>query len=458
MNIRNKILFAFSASTILLVSIAFIIVYWLFSAYREEEFQQQQNEKIHSTIKLVDRFKKQSETISYIMDAQDINDFYDEKLLIYDGTKELVFSSLDDLNINKRKEILNELSPGKRWIETKESDYDLVGVYIENSGKSYYAISKAYDALGYDKLIFLRQALIIIFVVIVVIVLFISLYLANNLSRPINRLTYLLKQYDFNQEEGVPLDNRTSTKELKYLTEHFNKLLQRTREAFTFQKNTINHISHQLKTPVAVLVSELEKIQQQDDIALIKEELHAQIQRAKSLGDIISILLEISKIESGKNFREQNIRIDEIIFGLLEYFKPLYPAFNFHLSFIPESFTEQQMEIKGNELLLKQSLENLLHNCIMYSGDHQAFLTIDTAVPRQIKITITNNGKIITDEDHKLLFHYFFRGQNSSGKSGNGLGLVLAQKIIHLHLGRIAYSNNNGVNTFELTLPAAQPG
>ena len=99
MNIRNKILGAFSVSAILLTAIAFGIVYWLFSAYREEAFQQQQSEKIQATLKLIEHFKQQSEEISYIMDAQDIHDFYDEKLLIYDGNKSLNFSRLEDLAI-----------------------------------------------------------------------------------------------------------------------------------------------------------------------------------------------------------------------------------------------------------------------------------------------------------------------------------------------------------------------
>lgn len=456
MTIRNKILLAFSASAILLTAISFIIVYWLFSAYREEEFQQQQNEKIQVTIRLIDHFKQQSEEISYMVDAQDIHDFYDEKLLIYDDTKQLIFSSLDDLAIGKRKEILNELSPAVRWIEAKEHQYDLVGVYLENNGKSYYAISKAYDALGYDKLDFLRQILIIIFLIIVVSVLIISLYLANHLSRPINRLAFLLNRYNLNEASGTPLKNKTSTKELRYLTDRFNELLKRSGEAFAFQKNTINHISHQLKTPVAVLVSELEKLQRQHNISTIKQDLKKQTRKAKSLGDIISTLLEIAKIESGKNFLQQPIRIDEIIFDLLEHFKSPYPDFDFHLTFSPESFTESQMEIKGSALLFKQALENILHNCIVYSESPRASVTISTSDPQTIKLTITNNGQTLTSDEEKLLFHYFFRGQNSQGKSGNGLGLVLTQKIVHLHQGRIRYLNTNGLNSFEISFPLAK--
>jgi two-component system, OmpR family, sensor histidine kinase ArlS len=87
MKIRNKILIYFSTTVIALTAISLTIIYILFSEYREEEFQQQQNEKIHTTIKLIEKFKRESATISYLIDQQDINDFYDEKLLVYDSNK-----------------------------------------------------------------------------------------------------------------------------------------------------------------------------------------------------------------------------------------------------------------------------------------------------------------------------------------------------------------------------------
>jgi len=453
MKIRDKILLSFSTVTILLVAITFVFIYILFSEYREEEFQQQQNKKIHSTIQLIEQFKKESAAISGILDAQDINDFYDEKLLVYDSDKALIFSSLDDLSIRKRIEILNELSPSRQWIETKEENYDLIGVYLESKGKSYYAISKAYDAFGYDKLVFLKQVLLIIFAVIAVVVLIVSLYIANNIAKPINRLTLLLHQYDLHKEDNQPLNNETGTSELSYLTARFNELLQRSQEAFIFQKHTVDHISHQLKTPIAVLVSELESIVKVTDMQLLKRELEAQVERAKALGDIINTLLEISKIESGKNFHLENIRLDEIIFDLLEQLGTLYPEFHFQISFVPESFTEQQMEVSGSKLLLYQAFQNLLINCVRYSDNAKAWITIDCSQVDQLFITISNQGLPITAEEQKLLFQHFFRGENSRGKAGSGLGLILTQKIIYLHKGEISYHNEGCLNTFRVGLP-----
>lgn len=63
MKIRNKILLYFSATSIALVGILFFVMYWLFSEYREEEFQQRQKEKILSTLHFISEVeKKEKET------------------------------------------------------------------------------------------------------------------------------------------------------------------------------------------------------------------------------------------------------------------------------------------------------------------------------------------------------------------------------------------------------------
>src|SRR5699024_5545380 len=125
---------------------------------------------------------------------------------------------------------------------------------------SYYGVSKAYDLSGYSKLYFLRNVLIAIFIAITIIVILLSIYLSNIITKPITELAEKLNKYDLRKEEMSLIETDTSSFELQYLTERFNELLGRTNEAFAFQKNAINHISHELKTPITILVSELEKI------------------------------------------------------------------------------------------------------------------------------------------------------------------------------------------------------
>lgn len=450
MKIRNKILFYFSSAVIAITAISLAIVYYLFSEHREEEFQQQQNEKIKQTIDLITEFKQMSEEVALAIDQQTIHDFYDEKLLIFDGKKNLIFSSLDDLPISRANEILNQLSPSKRWIETKDGDYDLIGVYIENRNESYYAVSKAYDTFGYSKKNFLGKVLIGILLATTIIVVLLSLYLSNIISKPITDLSGQLNQYDPNKEKNAPISLETTTFELQNLTERFNELLKRTNDAFSYQKHIVNHISHELKTPLAILVSELEKMNNSNDTDVIKSGLKDQVIRAKSLGGIINALLEIAKIESGQEVSKQQLRIDELLFDIVERINVLHNDFNFEINYFPVYFDDTRLTIDASEHLIRQAFQNLLVNCIAYSDSNKAEIKIDCSKADTLKISISNSGKIIEKKEEKHLFTRFFRGKNSNNKAGFGLGLVLTQKIISLHNGTIRYRSEENLNVFEI--------
>lgn len=447
MKIRNKILLYFSSTVIILTLISFGVVYFLFSEYREEEFQQHQLNKISYTIRLVNEHKKMSEELSLLLDEQDINDFYDEKLLIFDQTKTLIFSSIDDLEIIRANQILNDLSPNKRWIETKGGEYDIVGVYVEYGGKSYYAISKAFDAQGYSKRDFLGKLLIGLFVVFTLVVLFITRHLSNIISRPIVALSDQLSKIEIGSPARVEV--KTNTTELRNLTDKFNELLDRTHESFVFQKHTIQHISHELKTPIAILVSELEKLQKEEDISEIKHKIKEQADRAKSLGGIINVLLEISKIDSGQKVSKHSLRVDELLFDIIDELNRIHPEYIFELNYPSVSFDESQLHVSANRLLIKQAFQNLLLNGVVYSENSKVEVLIDFPSPKTIKISFTNSGKTLSDSETKFLFSHFFRGENSKDKSGFGLGLVLTYRIIELHSGQIKYETpSENVNRF----------
>lgn len=452
MKVRNKILIYFSSTVIVLSALSLVIVFILFSAHREEEFQQQQFSKIKYTVGLVEEFGRISAEVSNLLDKQDIHDFYDEKMLIYDNKKKLVFSSIDSLDIIKSNAILNKLSVSNNWVETHEDGYDLIGVYIEHNDKGYYGISKAYDYFGYSKKDFLQKVLVGIFLAIVLIVLLVSFYLSNIIAKPISELTKKIENYNLHNEENQPLQLKTTTSELKNLSEKFNELLKRTNDAFRFQKHSIQHISHELKTPIAVLVSELEKIEQREDIEEIKSELRGQTKRAKSLGNIINVLLQISKIETNQEITKTPIRIDEIIFNCIVEINSLYPEFNFEVHFLPDNLNEHVLNIEANEPLIKQAFLNLMMNAVHYSDNQKGKIIFDCSFD-ELTIVISNSGKTLSKEENKFLFSHFFRGKNAQNQQGFGLGLVLAKRIFAIHNTVIKYySKGKSENIFEVKM------
>lgn len=450
MKIRNKIQLYFSVTSILLVGVMFLVVFWLFSEYREEDFQQRQKDKIITTLQFITEVEKYEKELTEAIDRLNINSLLNEKLLIFDKTKKLIYSSLDDVPIGYSNKLLEELSERNEWIEMKDGLYDVVAIYFTSNNNSYYGISKAYDEFGYTKLIYLRSVLITVFIIFTILIVLLSTYFANLISKPISKLAELLEKYRIG-EKLITNNITTNTYEIEYLNAKFDELVSRANNAYNFQKNSIHHISHQLKTPITILISELERIKQTIESDSIKKDIDKQIVKTKSLAEVINTLLEISKIETGQQLEKKLIRTDEVIFDCISELNMIYPKFIFEVNYIPSTPNAESLVIKGNEMLIRQAFQNLLNNCISYSNSKNAEIIIDTSQEHKLKISFRNDGKPVSKDEEKYLFSHFFRGENSRHKIGFGLGLVLTKNIIELHDGIISYTNSSkNINIFKV--------
>lgn len=451
MEIRNKILLYFSLTTISLTGIALLFIYTLFAEYREEEFQQRQKEKIKSTLFFLSEIKKADNELTEAIDRLTINDIYNEKILIFNTKKELIYSSIDDTPVQYPAAILDKLSSDNEWFESKDNLYDVVGLYFHNEGTSYYGISKAYDTFGYSKLNYLRIILLGTFLIISIVVVVLAYILSKRITQSLVSIIQKISSYNFGDTYS-PIEIEHSKNEISILAEQFNKLMKRMNEVFAFQKHAIHHISHELKTPIAVLVSNFERIEKETDISSIKALIQHQKEDTKNLSDIINSLLEISKAETGNSLQHESIRIDDVIFDLADELKKIYPDFQFAIEYT-QTEDERHLILPCNPRLLKAAILNLMQNCIHYSYDGKAKINIG-AHPNKIELTFENNGDAITPVENQFLFQHFFRGGNSKGKRGFGLGLVFVNKIISLHGGIVSYhSPNPSRNIFSISIP-----
>ncbi len=452
MSIREKILIYFSAVSITLVGIACFIIYLLFREYREEEFQMRQKEKIEITLKFLTEIRDIDDRLLEAMDRITLNDLYDEKLLIFDKRKQLIYASIDDTPIPFSRTILDGLSPENPWLEQKDGDYDVVGVFIENDSNAFYGISKAYDTFGYSQLYFLQQLLMLTFAGIAVIIVLVSFYLSKKISFPITMISRKISRYNFDKD-FIPLTIRTTTKEVASLSEQFNTLMKRLMEAYSYQKHAINHISHELKTPIAILVSNFERMEKEEDPMTLQMLLREQKEDTKSLGTIIDLLLEVSKMETSQPPATAELRIDELLFDAIEEVRKVREDFNFLVEY--KGLEEEgELIVVGNAPLLKMAFCNLLLNCTRYSSEHVARILIGKEA-RMVVVHLVNKGEVISDSEREFLFRRFFRGGNSKGTRGFGLGLVFVHKVVQLHNGGVEYrvgEENENIFTIKLAL------
>ncbi len=451
MSIRSKILLYFSTLSITFVGIAFIIIYSLFSNYRTQEFVQRIKDKTITTVKFLVEIEQIDHNLLQTMDAYTINSLYKEKVLIFDSHKKLIYSSVDDTQIKYQESILDDLNSTNNLIEATEENYDVVGVCFQFGNINYYGISKAYDEFGLDKLSYLKSIFFIIFIIFSTVILISSYLISKQITQPINLMTEELKKINLDSQNNL-LSVPKSKDEINMLAARFNELMKRLNDAFSFQKHAIHHISHELKTPIAILVSNFEKMEKETNLEVLQHQIKHQKEDTKNLSDIINALLEISKVETGNKLETEKIRIDELIFDTVDELKRLHEEFTFEIELDDSISNEEYLLINGNQKLIRLATMNLANNCIRYSDNKKAKFLIYIK-EYHLHIDVINTGKVINDQEKQFLFQHFFRGENSKEKRGFGLGLVLINKIILLHHGEIRYSSENGANTFTLDFP-----
>ena len=452
MSIRAKILLYCSIITISLIGMVYFLIFTLFAQYREVAFQQKQTLKIETTLELLTDIKNIDKALIESMDQLTINGLYDEKLLIFDKAKNLIYSSIDDTPIPLSDKYLLELSPANRRIEQQDNLYDVVGIYLEHEGKAFYGISKAYDLSGYSTLKYIKNVLIISFLAIVLTLIILLYYLSGKITHSILNVTRQIKNYHF-ETNASPISTPNTKDEIALLVERFNELMIKMNKAYLFQKHAVHHISHELKTPIAVLVSNFEKIEKETNQELIKEYIRVQKEGTKSLSDIINSLLEIAKVESGKDIQQSKVRVDELLYDISDELGAIYPDFRCSIEYSENIEDEAMLTIQANPRLIKVALSNLLLNCSQYSSDGNAKIVLSVE-NKFLKIEYINSGVPINLEEQQYLFQHFFRGENSKGKRGFGLGLVMVHKILSLHNGRINYSvEEPETNKFTILLP-----
>jgi len=454
MSIWKKILINFSLVTTILIGGAFLLIYILFSEYREEEFQQRQKEQITNTLRLLTDVKKIDDNVIKSLDRLTINDLSDEKLLIFNQDKKLIYSSIDDAAIPYSEKMLLTLSAKQTFIEQKDGLYDVVGISLSNNSETYYGISKAYDTFGYSKLDYLRNILLVIFTSITIVLVLVSYYLSKKITQPIISITKKINSYNFDAAYS-PIEFKDSKDEIAVLARQFNKFLKRMSEVFSFQKHAIHHISHELKTPIAILVSNFERIEKETDLNSMKALVQIQKEDTKSLSEIINSLLEIAKAESDDSLMRNKVRVDELIFDVADELYTLYPDFQFSIEY-SQVDEENNLVILANIRLIKAAISNLMINCIQYNKGNKARIILMNTIDNLI-VEFENDGPVINEDEKQYLFQHFFRGQSSKGKKGFGLGLVFIHKIILLHGGSISYvAENNVTNIFKISLPLAK--
>lgn len=208
----------------------------------------------------------------------------------------------------------------------------------------------------------------------------------------------------------------------------------------TQQQNFMMAVTHELKTPIAVAKLNVETLLKRKlEIAQQEKLLQNTLQEANRLNDLCNNILLASRIDAGDYQPDQElINISSLILESATYFKTRFPQQKLEESVEPDIF------IKGDSLLLRLAVNNLVENAIKYSDKQQPVMISLQRNLKKVHLEIADRGRGVSDKDKKKIFEKFYRAgdENTRKTKGTGLGLYLTKKIITDHGGHITLRDN----------------
>jgi PAS domain S-box-containing protein len=218
------------------------------------------------------------------------------------------------------------------------------------------------------------------------------------------------------------------------------------RQAQEMQNTFISTVSHELKTPVALIKGHAATLRREDvqwDDAVVREYSAVIEDEADRLTALIENLLTASRIQADRQLRLNtgDLRLDQLAARVVERFATQTQRHTFKLNF-PARFPA----IQGDETRLRQVLDNLVSNAIKYSPDGGTIEIGGSSDGKRVRVTVRDQGAGISTADQERVFERFFRVDDALSRrtQGTGLGLYLAKAIIEAHGGKIGVESDIG--------------
>jgi signal transduction histidine kinase len=243
--------------------------------------------------------------------------------------------------------------------------------------------------------------------------------------------------------------------EISSLTRSFDTMRKALKEEQARRSRFIMGISHDLKTPLALIQGYVEAIVDgfAADPQVQKRYLSVISDKTKALDTMVSELIEFVKMETGEwrlIFREVGLR------GFLSGIARRYAqdAFILRRGFGAAIDLPDDLRVSMDEGLVERALENLIGNAIRYTEAGGRIELRARSDGREAELSISDTGIGIPQEDLDRIFDPFFRGTNSRREQGLGLGLTTVKSIVEGHGWRIEVASKMGEGaTFSIRIP-----
>lgn len=278
----------------------------------------------------------------------------------------------------------------------------------------------------------------------------------NQLARSFNTMASRVEQLindlnNLNQQlEQKVLERTKELAQVNASLQESNRLLRQMEQV---KRETFAHITHDLKTPLTIIVGYIEAIM--DDLVpedKLKHYLQRMYEHIASINKMVRDVYELSIVE----MKEKTYQFIEVEPN--PYFSSILNKYH-HTERLKIHMEEKLPPIHIDREYMKRAVYNLLDNAIKYSAPDTAIAIRVTKDDHHLKIAISDQGQGIPEGELEHIFKPFYRVDKSRNSKvpGNGLGLSIVKEIIQAHQGEIQVKSTPGEgSTFTLSIPAKE--
>lgn len=308
----------------------------------------------------------------------------------------------------------------------------LVGAYLyDNDGNilGYLLVNSSLDPVG-STVDILQKQLIIISIVLIFISSVLSYFISKMIVKPIDKITKsanrLAKgEYDIQFTGGNYLECNELADTLTYASKQISKVDKQ-------QRDLIANVSHDLRTPLTMIKAYAEMIRDLSGNNPVKREEHLNIiiEETDRLSLLVNDMLDLSKLENGGiSLTPVKFDIMTRLTEIIERYKGVSEKMGYHITFTPDTEAFVECDI----VKIEQVIYNLINNAVNYTGDDKNVFVKQINEKDWVKITVTDTGQGISEEDLKLIFNKYYRAKMRREKIGTGLGLSIVKAVLIKH-------------------------
>jgi two-component system, OmpR family, sensor histidine kinase VanS len=341
-----------------------------------------------------------------------------------------------------------------------------------NAGDHYLFVMTSLQPVG-EAVGILKQYFVYLAPIIFVLVIVLSMIYSRIVSRPLVKLSRSatrLAKLDFTVQPEIHSKDEfgelsrnmvalsqnldTALKELTGANVKLQEDMEDKRRSEQLRKELIANISHELKTPLAIVKGFAEGLQ--DGVAADKRDRYLAliVNETDRMNALIMDMLELSKYEAKAiQLQPRSLSLTDLVQKAADSFAQQLESK--HLQYRLNKGEEEELFVEADPRRIEQVVLNLLSNAIRHAVENSVItITVQRTSGGKVATVIENAGAPIAEEDLSRIWDHFYRAEHSRDRQsgGTGLGLAIVKHILELHESEYGVVNTNQGVAFSFTL------